>query len=190
MKRKLTAAGMVPVYLAVCAMILLLTALGNRAVTAMAESAPIEGRRCVIIDPGHGDPDGAAAEALARELEQHPPSGGGLSRRGVLRRRRLLAHVSSTWFERRSRRAGRWVDAGRPAVHGRPVRRWPRPSRAGATVDVTRSGSHAVADEARHRAAGLGHDLADRLVEGFTFLMPYYDYFSTLWADPDPRDNL
>ena len=34
------------------------------------------------------------------------------------------------------------------------------------------------------------HDLADRLVEGFTFLMPYYDYFSTLWADPDPRDNL
>ena len=30
-------------------------------------------------------------------------------------------------------------------------------------------------------------ELADRLVEGFTFLMPYYDYFSTLWADPDPR---
>ena len=29
--------------------------------------------------------------------------------------------------------------------------------------------------------------LVDRLVEGFTFLMPYYDYFSTLWADPDPR---
>ena len=31
--------------------------------------------------------------------------------------------------------------------------------------------------------------LADRLVEGFTFLMPYYDYFSTLWADPDPRES-
>ena len=30
--------------------------------------------------------------------------------------------------------------------------------------------------------------LVDRLVEGFTFLMPYYDYFSTLWADPDPRE--
>ena len=29
--------------------------------------------------------------------------------------------------------------------------------------------------------------LADRLEEGFTFLMPYYDYFATLWADPDPR---
>lgn len=34
-----------------------------------------------------------------------------------------------------------------------------------------------------------GPQLADRLVEGFTFLMPYYDYFSTLWADPDPRGS-
>ena len=25
--------------------------------------------------------------------------------------------------------------------------------------------------------------LVDTLVEGFTFLMPYYDYFSTLWAE-------
>ncbi|MBD5099205.1 MAG: DUF2461 domain-containing protein [Clostridiales bacterium] len=31
-------------------------------------------------------------------------------------------------------------------------------------------------------------ELASRLVEGFTFLMPYYDYFSTIWADPDPRE--
>jgi len=30
-------------------------------------------------------------------------------------------------------------------------------------------------------------ELVDRLVEGFSFLMPYYDYFSTIWADPDPR---
>ena len=30
-----------------------------------------------------------------------------------------------------------------------------------------------------------GRSLPDRLVEGFTFLMPYYDYFSTLWADPE-----
>lgn len=33
------------------------------------------------------------------------------------------------------------------------------------------------------------HELVDRLVEGFAFLMPYYDYFSTLWADPDPREQ-
>ena len=30
--------------------------------------------------------------------------------------------------------------------------------------------------------------LGVRLTEGFAFLMPYYDYFSTLWADPDPRE--
>ena len=29
--------------------------------------------------------------------------------------------------------------------------------------------------------------LADTLADDFTFLMPCYDYFSTLWADPDPR---
>ena len=32
-------------------------------------------------------------------------------------------------------------------------------------------------------------ELAERLVEGFSFLMPYYDYFSTLWADPGPRES-
>ena len=31
--------------------------------------------------------------------------------------------------------------------------------------------------------------LADRLAGGFSFLMPYYDYFSTIWADPDPREG-
>jgi uncharacterized protein (TIGR02453 family) len=31
--------------------------------------------------------------------------------------------------------------------------------------------------------------LAGRLVEDFSFLMPFYDYFSTLWADPDPREG-
>lgn len=31
--------------------------------------------------------------------------------------------------------------------------------------------------------------LKDRLVEDFSFLMPFYDYFSTLWAEPDPREG-
>jgi len=60
MKRKLTAAGMLPVYIAVCAIFLLLTVFGDRAVTTMAESMPIENRLCIIIDAGHGDPDGGA----------------------------------------------------------------------------------------------------------------------------------
>lgn len=59
MKRKLTAA-MVPAYLAVFALIFLLTFAGDRAVTVMAQSAPVQDRRCIIIDPGHGDPDGGA----------------------------------------------------------------------------------------------------------------------------------
>lgn len=29
--------------------------------------------------------------------------------------------------------------------------------------------------------------LPQQLTEGFCFLMPYYDYFSTIWTDPDPR---
>lgn len=59
MIRKLTAA-MVPAYLSVFALILLLTFAGDRAVTVMAQSEPVPGRRCIIVDPGHGDPDGGA----------------------------------------------------------------------------------------------------------------------------------
>jgi len=32
--------------------------------------------------------------------------------------------------------------------------------------------------------------LVDRLVEGYAFLMPFYDYFVSLDADPDPRDGV
>lgn len=31
--------------------------------------------------------------------------------------------------------------------------------------------------------------LVTLLADGFTFLMPYYDYFSTLWADGEPTGN-
>ena len=39
---------------------LLICVWGDRAVTAMSQSAPIEGRSCIIIDAGHGLPDGGA----------------------------------------------------------------------------------------------------------------------------------
>ena len=32
-------------------------------------------------------------------------------------------------------------------------------------------------------------DIVDRLKEGYRFLLPYYDQFSTLDSDPDPRDT-
>lgn len=31
--------------------------------------------------------------------------------------------------------------------------------------------------------------LVERIFEGWKFLMPFYEYFSTLSGDPDPRDN-
>ena len=34
----------------------------------------------------------------------------------------------------------------------------------------------------------FGRDIVEHLKEGFTFLLPYYDYFVTLDGDPDPRD--
>ena len=60
MNSKLTAAAMIPVYLAISAVILILTAMGNRAVTVVAMDAPLPDRHHIIIDAGHGDPDGGA----------------------------------------------------------------------------------------------------------------------------------
>ena len=31
--------------------------------------------------------------------------------------------------------------------------------------------------------------IVDRLKQGYAFLLPYYDYFLTLDADPDPRER-
>lgn len=60
MKPRLTVAAMIPIYLAVCSIFFLLTAAGSRAVTVMTENAPVTERVCIIIDAGHGDPDGGA----------------------------------------------------------------------------------------------------------------------------------
>ena len=34
----------------------------------------------------------------------------------------------------------------------------------------------------------FGRDIVDRLKTGYSFLLPYYDYFVTLDGDPDPRE--
>lgn len=60
MKSKLTLMSMLPAYAVAFVILLLLTVTGSRAATAMAESAPLTDRRCIIIDAGHGDPDGGA----------------------------------------------------------------------------------------------------------------------------------
>lgn len=57
MKRK---ASFVLFYMIVIGLFLAGTVLGNRAVTAFAESRPVERLHCIVIDAGHGGEDGGA----------------------------------------------------------------------------------------------------------------------------------
>ena len=49
--------------------------------------------------------------------------------------------------------------------------------------------SFVLGHEEAHCELLWSHALADRLVEGFTFLLPYYRYVLSLEGDPDPRQN-
>ena len=49
--------------------------------------------------------------------------------------------------------------------------------------------SFVLGHEEAHCELLWSHDLADRLVEGFTFLLPYYRYVLSLEGDPDPRQS-
>ena len=40
-----------------------------------------------------------------------------------------------------------------------------------------------------HDALLFSRELVDTLVEGYSFLIPYYNYFMALEGDPDPREN-
>lgn len=53
-------------YLLVCGGFLLAVHLGSRAVTVMAESAPVPRSVCLVIDPGHGGEDGGAVSCTGR----------------------------------------------------------------------------------------------------------------------------
>lgn len=60
MKQKVLIRSMLPFYILVAAVFLTVTQLGSRAVTVMAENAPVERECRIIIDPGHGGEDGGA----------------------------------------------------------------------------------------------------------------------------------
>ena len=49
--------------------------------------------------------------------------------------------------------------------------------------------SFVLGHEEAHCDLLWSHALADRLVEGFTFLLPYYRYVLSLEGDPDPRQG-
>lgn len=60
MKGKWCLWQLAPVYLLVLSVFFAATIGGNRAVTVISQNAPIAGRTCIIIDPGHGGEDGGA----------------------------------------------------------------------------------------------------------------------------------
>ena len=59
MKKKLNFTY-IPVCLAVIVSLLLISCLCSRAITVFTENAPVTGRKCVVIDAGHGGIDGGA----------------------------------------------------------------------------------------------------------------------------------
>lgn len=52
--------SLLPIYFLVLAVFLMIAIGGNRAVTAWSATAPVTGRRTVVIDAGHGGVDGGA----------------------------------------------------------------------------------------------------------------------------------
>ncbi len=60
MRYKRLALALLPVYILCLGGLLLSAVWGSRAVTAITQTAPLTGRRCVIIDAGHGGEDGGA----------------------------------------------------------------------------------------------------------------------------------
>lgn len=60
MKKTVRCASLIPVYIAVLGCLLLAAIFGSRAVTAISENAPVTGRKCIVIDAGHGGEDGGA----------------------------------------------------------------------------------------------------------------------------------
>jgi len=60
MRKPLRMRSFVPFYVLVFTGCLMLTVFGSKMVTVMSESAPLEGRHCIVIDAGHGGVDGGA----------------------------------------------------------------------------------------------------------------------------------
>ncbi len=52
--------GLLPVYVLILGCFLIAGIGGSRAITVVSENAPLTGRKCVIIDAGHGGTDGGA----------------------------------------------------------------------------------------------------------------------------------
>ena len=63
----------------------------------------------------------------------------------------------------------------------------PRPAPSKLLEPWYRKKNFVLSHEAAHEELLWGHGLADTLVEGFEFLLPYYEYILAVSGDPDPR---
>lgn len=60
MNKRVRYASFLPAYLLILVILLSVTIGGSRVVTVISENAPVDGRRTVVIDAGHGGVDGGA----------------------------------------------------------------------------------------------------------------------------------
>lgn len=60
MKKRISVRKLLPIYAVVLVGCILVAHFGSAAVTTLVETAPIEGRTCIIVDAGHGGIDGGA----------------------------------------------------------------------------------------------------------------------------------
>ena len=60
MKKHMGFLALMPIYILVLSILFTIGIGGSRAITVISENAPIENRKCVIIDAGHGGEDGGA----------------------------------------------------------------------------------------------------------------------------------
>lgn len=70
MHRKLTFFHMIPIHALGFLVLLIVTLLGSKAVSVMADSVPLPNRHCIVIDAGHGGVDGGATSCTG-VLESH-----------------------------------------------------------------------------------------------------------------------
>ena len=70
MRKQIPFKKLIPVYTFVLIGCICVAHFSSRAVTTMVENGPVEGRRCIIVDPGHGGIDGGATSCTG-VLESH-----------------------------------------------------------------------------------------------------------------------
>ena len=70
MHRKLMFFHMIPIHALGFLVLLIVTLLGSKAVSVMADSVPLPNRHCIVIDAGHGGVDGGATSCTG-VLESH-----------------------------------------------------------------------------------------------------------------------